>query len=260
MVLAQRRADVSEALVVFTCIAGGYDELPPVRAPEPGVRYVCFSDGSVAPADGWEMRPLPRDFASAALANRYVKMHPHVLFPEFALSVYVDGNMAFGPGVKALADRALADHDMAAYGHPFRDCVYEESVECAAVGHDWIWNYERHVNRYRREGMPAKLGMFECNILLRRHNAPAVVALMEAWWLEYTRGAKRDQLSFPYVLWRLPVRLNNLGQSGIRSGIGMFRLHANHRSDGRLRQLRGYANRALPPFWLAARRTGWKPR
>ena len=54
-------------------------------------------------------------------------------------------------------------------------------------------------------------------------------------------------------------RCNDLGQGGIRSGAGVFRLHIDHLPATRLRQLRGYANRALPPFWLAARRTGWQP-
>lgn len=260
MVPTQRGVGVTGALVVFTCITAGYDDLRPVRAPEPGVRYVCFSDGGIAPAAGWEMRPLPHEFADGALANRYVKMHPHLLFPDCECSVYVDGNIEFGAGVKALADHALSAHELAVYAHPFRDCVYEEAVECAAVGHNWIWDFERQMRRYRSEGMPAKLGMFECNILFRRHHAPRVVALMEAWWREYLQGARRDQLSYPYILWRSPVRLNNLGQGGIRSGEGVFRLHIDHRPPTRLRQLRGYVNRLLPAFWMAARRTGWKPR
>lgn len=247
-------------LVVYTCITGAYDELRPVRAPEAGVHYVCFSDGRTAAAAGWEMRPLPQAFESPALANRFVKMHPHLLFPECERSVYVDGNVEFGAGVKALADSALRAHGMALFAHPFRDCVYEEAVECAAIGHDWIWNFARQMSGYRRQGMPARQGMFECNVLFRRHHEPAVVAMMQAWWREFTRGARRDQLSFPYVAWQSQVPLNNLGPSGMRAGGGVFRLRVDHLPGTRLRQLRGYANRALPPFWLAARRTGWQPR
>jgi hypothetical protein len=249
---------MSAALVVYTCITRGYDKLRPVRSPEPGVRYVCFNDGDVAPSEGWEMLPLPARIANPAAANRYAKMHPHLLFPEHELSVYVDGNIEFGAGVRALAEEALRNHDIAVYSHPFRDCLYAESMECAAIGHDWMWNFGRQMRRYLAAGVPLKRGLFECNILFRRHNDPAVVAQMEAWWDEYLRGAKRDQLSFPYVTWRFPARFNPLGLSGIRSGQGVFRLHQAHSATPRLRQYRGYANLLMPTFWLAARRIGWK--
>lgn len=247
-----------EELVVYTCITRGYDELRPVRAPEPGVRYVCFSDGGVMPAQGWEMRPLPESFADAARANRYAKMHPHLLFPGHELSIYVDGNIEFGAGVRALAEQALREHDIAVYSHPFRDCLYAESMECAAIGHDWMWKFGRQMRRYLAAGLPIQHGLFECNILFRRHHVPAVVAQMEAWWDEYLRGAKRDQLGFAFVTWRFPARLNQLGMSGIREGRGVFQLHIAHRAGPGPRRFRGYANLLLPTFWLAARRVGWK--
>ncbi len=249
---------MSGELVVYTCITRGYDELRPVRAPEASVRYVCFTDGHVTPASGWEMRPLPERFTHPAVANRYAKMHPHLLFPDDELSLYVDGNIEFGAGVRALAEEGLREHDIAVYSHPFRDCPYAESMECAAIGHDWFWQFRRQIRRYLAAGLPVKRGLFECNILFRRHHVPAVVTQMEAWWDEYLRGAKRDQLGFAFVTWRFPARLNELGMSGIREGRGAFRLHVDHRKGPGLRRFRGYANLLLPTFWLTARHLGWK--
>lgn len=248
---------MNDSLVVYTCITRGYDALRPVRFPEAGVRYVCFSDGRVAPAPGWEMRPLPEHFADPAVANRYAKMHPHRLFPDHARSIYIDGNIEFTAGVRALADAALDDHEIAVYSHPFRDCLYAEAMECAAIGHDWMWNFARQIRRYRQAGVPLHYGLFECNVLLRRHHAPDVVAQMEAWWGEYLQGAKRDQLSFPYVTWRFPARLNRLGLSGIRSGDGVFRLHVAHRTRPGMLRWRACANLLAPTFWRTARSIGW---
>ena len=39
------------------------------------------------------------------------------------------------------------------------------------------------------------LGITENGILIRRHNNPKVVELMELWWQEYLHGCLRDQVS-----------------------------------------------------------------
>ncbi len=237
-------------LVVYTCIAGAYDDLQPVEIPEPGVRYVCFTDARPAQSTGWEVRPLPRVFGDPVLENRFAKMHPHLLFPEHECSVYIDGSITPKQGVRALAEDALRDHDFALFSHPFRHCVYDEAAECAAIGHGWYGEFARQALRYRDEGMPARAGLFECNILFRRHHVPAVVALMQAWWDEFTHGVRRDQLSLPYVLRKAGVAVRDLGPSRIRDGNPNFAIRMEHNPNHRARDLRGYLNRAM--LWFRA--------
>lgn len=241
-------------LVVYTCITAGYDDLPAITQPEAGVRYVCFTDGPLGEKDGWHMRPLPRRLGDPVLENRFVKMHPHLLFPEHACSVYVDGNILLKPGVRAFAEEALRSDDLALYAHPFRDCIYEEADMCARIGHDWAWNFARQMRRYRGEGMPGHHGLFECNILFRRHHVPVVVAVMEAWWQEFTHGIRRDQLSLPYLLHKHSLRVRGLGQSHVRNDNPHFGMRLYHNHGHRLRDLRGHLNALM--LWLAARRGG----
>jgi hypothetical protein len=236
-------------IVVYTCIAGGYDELLPVEHPEPGVRYVCLSDRAQPSDRGWELRPLPASAPDPASANRFAKMHPHLLFPDHAVSVYVDGNIRLKPGVRAWTEQALQAHDFALHAHPFRDCIYDEAVECALIGHDWVWRYQRQMARYRREGLPARAGMFECNVLARRHGAAAVQALMKDWHAAYTHGVKRDQLSLPYLLWKSGFAVKDLGKSNIRrSDAGPFTLEIGHKREARMRKWRARVNRVLVPL------------
>lgn len=241
-----------EELVVYTCITAGYDDLPAITHPEHAVTYVCFTDGPAQEANGWQVRPLPRRLGDPVLENRFVKMHPHLLFPDHARSVYVDGNILLKPGVRAFAENALRENDLALYTHPFRDCIYEEAEECAGIGHDWAWNFARQMRRYRSEGMPAHHGLYECNILFRRHHASAVSAVMEAWWLEFLQGVRRDQLSLPYLLRKHALQVHGLGQSHIRHSNPHFGVRMYHNHGHRLRDLRGHLNRFM--LWLAARR------
>lgn len=234
-------------LVVYTCITGGYDELSPVGAPEPGVRYVCFTDRAVADARGWELRPVPRSFGHPVLENRWAKMHPHLLFEEAACSLYIDGNILLKQDVLALSRDALARHDLALYAHPFRRCIYQEAAECAAIGHAWVWDFARQMRRYERAGMPEQAGLFECNILFRRHHAPAVVAVMQDWWDEFCHGVRRDQLSLPYLLRNSQVPVCELGPSHIRTGNAHFGICITHNAALGWRDLRGRVNRLMLP-------------
>jgi hypothetical protein len=228
-------------LLVYTCVTGGYDALPVPAVQPPGIEFVCLTDGTLEVPSPWQARPLPRlPGLSPPLLNRYAKMHPHVLFPDHAVSLYVDGNIQVVSDPTAFADAALAGHDMALYRHPFRDCAYDEARACADIGHDWVWRLQRQMSRYRRAGFPAHHGLFEAGVIARRHAATAVQALMSAWWNEYRLGVHRDQLSLPYLAWRDDVLIRDLGPSDPRFGRTVFSLGPPHRVE-------------LPP---AARRRG----
>lgn len=240
-------------LVVYTCITGGYDDALAVRMPEDGVRYVCFTDGPVAGGQGWEVRSLPRSDLDPVGANRYVKMHPHLLFPEHAHSLYVDGNVELKAGVRAFAEEALRSHGMAVFAHPQRDCLYAEGRTCAYFGYGWSWAYHAQFSRYRREGLPDHAGLFECNILARAHHDAAVVALMEAWWGEFQAGVKRDQISLPYLVWKQGPPVNVLPRTRLRVDDPRFHLHIGHKPATWGRRVRGLCNLLLPHFWLLGR-------
>ena len=60
-------------------------------------------------------------------------------------------------------------------------------VKPAVVEHQW--------KRYHEWSFKDDLGITENGILIRRHNHPRVVELMELWWQEYLQGCLRDQVS-----------------------------------------------------------------
>lgn len=53
--------------------------------------------------------------------------------------------------------------------------------------------------KYEREGHPARGGLNESGVILRRHNA-RTERFNNAWWDELCRYSCRDQLSLNYVL------------------------------------------------------------
>lgn len=232
--------------MVYTCVTGRYDELIRPLQVEPGVRYVLLTDQAGATGTQWQSREFKPAGMAGAEANRFAKMHPHLLFPDCSTSIYLDGNIAILGGLGALASAALADHDIALYRHPFRDCAYEEALECAAVGHGWYWRIRRQMDGYRSAGFPVHAGLFECNVIVRRHTSASVRALMGAWWQAYRRGLKRDQVSLPYLSWKMGIPIKDLGESDQRIHMQHFAISIGHSNPlPRLTEFRGWVNRKV---------------
>ena len=58
------------------------------------------------------------------------------------------------------------------------------------------------VNLYKEAGFPEKFGMREFSVIVRKHNNAECIKLMEQWWEQVNQYTMRDQISFPYVLWK----------------------------------------------------------
>lgn len=239
-----------ERLVVYTCVTAAYDDIMPPLIVEPAIDYVCFTDQPVDGLPVWVHASLPIDTGNAAANNRFVKMHPHLLFPDHEISVYIDGNIQPVGGIADLARSAMERGNIALYQHPLRDCIYAEAAACAEIGHDWPWHIAAQMRRYRRDGFPPKSGLFEANVIIRRHHAPEVRILMDAWWQAYRSGVPRDQLSLTYVAWKTGVKITSLGPSDPRGEQRHFVLKNTPRTRRPMRiRLRGwFIRKALVPI------------
>lgn len=239
---------VNQRMVVYTCITGGYDELLEPLVTEPGVDYICVSCTPPQPGSVWRHLPLPPDTGDAVATSRYVKMHPHILFPQHDISIYVDGNIKLLAPVAELASESMRHASIALYGHTFRNCVYEEALECSILGYDWHWRIAAQMKRYRRDGFPTGWGLFEGNVIIRNHHNPDMIRLMKMWWNEYSNGVRRDQLSLTYLAWKTSTTIYNLGPSDPRGVKAIFSLDKIHSGSSLLRRIRRAINWRLIYF------------
>ncbi len=243
--------------VVYTCITGGYDPIRPPERVDPSLDYLCFTDADHCPAP-WRRLTIPVHGLDALDQNRYVKMHPHRIeaLAKYDLSMYVDGSIAIiGDPLDLIRQVETRDEQIFAYEHPDRNCLFDEGLACALGGLGWIWQIDRQLARYRAEGFPARLGLFEASVLVRRRS-PELERFMERWWAEYRTGVKRDQLSFTYVAWKEGVRIGSLGRSDPRFLHRIFRLEPHTDRPGIGPPLRRRINRLLARTNLYSTLTG----
>ena len=89
------------------------------------------------------------------------------------MSIWIDGSFET---IKDICD-FISQYDMQKCPlyvrvHPCRNCIYEEAKACLKFGKDSKETIDKQIDKYRHEGYPAKIGMVETGIILRRHNDP----------------------------------------------------------------------------------------
>lgn len=185
--------------VIYTVLTGNYDHLAQPEVVDPAWDYVCFTDK--AGQDGvWQLREIPFASASPILRARYAKLHPHLLLPEYEVSVFMDANLCI-TGEAFYARLAAVDAPLALLEHPSRDCVYEELRYCYRKDKLSTCAARSLLRSYKQMAMPRHCGLYETNVVLRHHMDAAVVALDNRWWtLLETSRCTRDQLSLTPAL------------------------------------------------------------
>ena len=213
--------------VVYTCITGGYDALRPISRPDPNIDYVCFTDNPATHAAGWTIRPVPEDLAgfSKVKQQRLVKIRPDKYLAEYDVSLWLDANLVVSCDLhKDFISKLDLDRcPLWTKKHPQRSCVYDEAKSVVKLQKDTQENVDKQVDGYRRFGYPARNGLAETNIMLRRHKDPLVVKAMEIWSKELSEKSHRDQLSFDFACWKAGLKYGRFEKKDVEKLIRLER-------------------------------------
>ncbi|AKI03376.1 putative glycosyltransferase (plasmid) [Hoeflea sp. IMCC20628] len=185
-------------IAVFRAVTGGYDRLLPYGHFLNEADYTTFTD---EPARVFGVnRPVPYFDISAIRRARYVKLHPHLLFPEHDIAVWHDGNVMINGDIRPLIDSVISSGlAIGTFLHPKRDSVYDEAEACVIWNKDDADTILRQVERYSEEGfLPDQLA--ESNFIVYNLRHPDLDRILTKWWFELDRGSLRDQLSFNYAV------------------------------------------------------------
>ncbi len=190
---------------IYTCIIGGYDDIREPRYISDRCDYFLISDKSPENKSVYQWLDiksyLPEGIEDPIYQNRYCKINAHKIFPQYRYSVYVDGNITIVGDIAENINK-LKKARLGVLGNNYTDNIFEYALRCAKMGADWSEKLMRQMESYWLQGLPENSGSFACGILLREHNNPICVKLMEEWWQEFCSYAKRDQTPLTYVLWK----------------------------------------------------------
>lgn len=190
--------------VVYTAIFGGYDKLLEPKYADPNIDYICFTDDKNITSSVWRIIYINEEGfdGNNARLNRKYKFLPHVYFPEYEESLYVDGNIEITTKNLSYAfEYALSNSDISIPKHADRDCIYEEAYACIRIKKGDPNKIEEQMLFYQSQGYPEKNGLYENNVIFRKHKNTLVKKVMNQWYEAITIHSGRDQLSLCYLLW-----------------------------------------------------------
>ena len=194
--------------VIYTCLTGGYDELRQPIAVHPDWDYICFSDCLPLGQNGvWNVLPIPYSGNNPIFKSRYPKILPNECLSEYEYSLYIDANLQINNAKFYNRLESLIQHDVliANVNHPIRDCIYKEILECCDKGLESIFVLSRQWKQLKSRKYPTHWGLYENNVIFRKHNHPAVIRAMESWWKQFHNICHRDQLSLCFVYWQQSI-------------------------------------------------------
>lgn len=205
-----------DRIAVYTGIFDAYDNIASASIVLSNVDYYLISDYKPSTESIFEWidakNIIPSAIVSPIKRNRYIKMHPHILFPDYKYSVYIDGNVSIKKDITSFIKKS--NTGIATFLHPKRDCIFYEALAAVSFRRVIAEDVYRQMDQYLKEGMPLHYGLTHMALIAREHHNPVCVKIMEAWWNEFSKGVLRDQLSFMYVLWKNGMSLKDISLLG----------------------------------------------
>ncbi len=188
----------SESLIVYSAILGDEDVAWVPGVLPTGTRVVVFADGPVDVPPGTEVLRPPYLGESPRKTARWLKTHPHVLFPQARCVLWMDANLTAVRSLDEMLAGFRASGAPAGFiRHPDRSTVEEEVAKCLEVGKA---PDAELIGYLRRRHLQARGPLFETNVVAYDVAHPGLPALLSSWWSEIDGGTIRDQVSLPFVL------------------------------------------------------------
>ena len=190
---------------LITGIFGDYDTLKELPVDHGFDDAVCVTDVE-RESDSWRIH---RDLTPGRprLIAKQPKMMPF-RYLNTDVAVWVDGSFQVSEGFKDFCLSALGDKDIVVWEHPEdRDCLYQEAEYCQdwpKYSGSWIREQTAH---YRSKGMPERFGLWACGAVVWR-DSEAARKFGDAWFRENRDWSIQDQISFPYLVWKMEPSMN----------------------------------------------------
>lgn len=177
---------------VITSIVGAKDALQE-KQQKGGATFTAFVDDVSLKTNVWNLKKAYDRFKDPRRNSRIHKILIHK-YSEADFTIWIDGNKRLLVTPEEVVERYLQHYDMAIFAHVTRDCLYDEAMVCAKLNLDDPETIIEQAKYYEDHEWAKNKGLCEGGFIIRRNNA-RTHAFNEAWWADYCRFSRRDQLS-----------------------------------------------------------------
>lgn len=142
--------------------------------------------------------------------SRIQKILSHKYF-DSEFTIYIDGNMKLLISPEEVIKRYMDGYDMALFSHGARDCIYSEAIEVAKLRMEDPEVVIEQAQYYENHEYAKHKGLLQGGFIVRRNNE-RTQRFNEAWWADYCRFSRRDQLSLMPAIDTSGVIVNKINE------------------------------------------------
>ena len=164
---------------------------------------------------------------------RKIKVLGHEILKKYDVTVWLDGASYIRKSIYQFLQKYcdLERHALIGFRHNFRDCIYEEALECIKVKKDSEETVKKQMDKYCHLKYPKYYGLIESTILIRNFNDEQLNKVMNDWLLEICNYSYRDQLSFNYVAWKNNFKFDLLDMNVFDNEIPTIFVYGNFKKN-----------------------------
>ncbi len=198
---------MSNKIAILTALSGTREKLHDPKTVFSNADYFAFVD-TPQEAKSWQQKPLlhfSNDSKYAGRRNAKIyKIMPHLFLPDYQFYFWVDVSHEVIMNPDLIIENYMKDSEIAVFKHTQRNCAYNEAVVINDLGYDHKDNVDRQIAFYRSQGFPDNYGLYELPVSIRK-NTPQTQLFNLMWWDQISRYSSRDQISFPFCLWKTGI-------------------------------------------------------
>jgi hypothetical protein len=198
---------------VVTCITGGKDTLRDDQV-KGNAKFICYTDNPDLKSETWEIRKAYDKFKDPRRNSRMHKIMMHK-YSDADITIWIDGNIELSISPEEIVEKYLKDFDLAMFKHGSRDCIYDEAMEVAKLGLDDVELIIEQAKHYEDNGYAKHKGLLSGFCIVRR-NTQKVRDMNEAWWADYCRFCRRDQISLMPAIDKVGIRYNSIPEQWVQ--------------------------------------------
>jgi len=206
-------------IAIVTSLFGNRDVLKKPTVVFEDVDYHAFVD-NIYNVEIWNQHigyKFTNDLNYSSRRNAKIyKILPELFLPGYDYYFWVDATHDVVVHPKIIIDEILKNNNFGCFKHTTRNCAYDEAAEIVKLNYDHVTNVRSQILNYEKEQFPKNAGLWELSAFIRK-NTQETTKFNLMWWEQICKYSSRDQISFPYCLWK--TQINPITLPGFANGI-----------------------------------------
>ena len=169
------------------------------------VEYIAYTNDPTLDVYPWKT-VVDTTFNGMRMSARHKKTQLSKLHPDSEYFMWIDSYFKINVDPNELVKKYLINHNIVVLPHPERNNIIEEANILLQWKPEQSNGLQEQIDFYYTEQY-VPISLYETGIMIQR-NTKKIQSMQDMWWSQIQKYCIRDQISFPYVIWKLGISVN----------------------------------------------------